>query len=113
MMSFDNLTTNDIVWLIIGFCGQIIFSVRFVVQWIKSEREGKSIIPNAFWYYSIFGSLILLLYSIHNHDPVYILAQLFGTIIYSRNLYLIHKEKQRLQAIVDCMSVENATSEKA
>jgi lipid-A-disaccharide synthase-like uncharacterized protein len=95
-MNFYSLSINDIIWLVIGFTGQIVFSLRFFIQWLKSERAGRSFIPKTFWYYSILGSLILLVYSIHNQDPVYIFAQLFGTIIYSRNLYLIRKEQQQL-----------------
>lgn len=82
------------VWLIIGFVGQAIFSLRFIVQWIVSEKEKKSIIPVFFWHLSIAGSLVLLIYSIHRKDPVFILGQLTGSVIYVRNLVLIWKEKK-------------------
>ncbi|KTD39336.1 lipid-A-disaccharide synthase [Legionella nautarum] len=80
-------------WLTIGFIGQGIFSARFIVQWLVSEREKKSIIPVAFWYLSLFGGLTLLLYSIYKRDPVFILGQSTGVLIYARNLYLIHRER--------------------
>ncbi|MAI83539.1 MAG: hypothetical protein CMM91_01200 [Rickettsiales bacterium] len=82
------------IWMIIGFIGQIIFASRFLIQWIVSERASKSIIPNIFWWISIVGSLILLSYAIHKQDPVFILGQSCGFLIYSRNLYLIKKGKK-------------------
>jgi lipid-A-disaccharide synthase-like uncharacterized protein len=74
--------------------GQIIFGMRFFVQWIASEKAKKSVIPIAFWYLSICGSLILLVYAIHRRDPVFILGQSTGSFIYLRNLYLIKNEKE-------------------
>jgi lipid-A-disaccharide synthase-like uncharacterized protein len=80
-------------WLVIGFVGQTLFAMRFLIQWIASEKAKKSVIPVAFWYFSIGGSLILLVYAIHRRDPVFILGQSTGTFIYLRNLYLIKKER--------------------
>ena len=82
------------IWLIIGFIGQTIFASRFLIQWIVSERASKSIIPNIFWWISIAGSLILLSYTIHKQDPVFIVGQSCGFLIYSRNLYLIRQDKR-------------------
>ena len=82
-------------WLIIGFLGQGIFASRFIIQWISSEKKGESTIPVIFWYLSIFGGLSLLMYAISRKDPVIITGQLFGIIIYSRNLILIHKENNK------------------
>ncbi len=82
------------IWLIIGFLAQAMFSARFIVQWIASERAKKSIIPVYFWYFSLIGGLMLLAYSLYRKDPVFILGQATGVIIYSRNLYLIYKEKK-------------------
>ena len=82
------------IWLIIGFIGQTIFASRFLIQWIVSERASKSIIPNIFWWISIVGSLILLSYAIHTQDPVFIVGQSCGFLIYSRNLYLIRQDKR-------------------
>ena len=82
-------------WLIIGFLGQGIFASRFIIQWISSEKKGESTIPVIFWYLSIFGGLSLLMYAISRKDPVIITGQLFGIIIYSRNLILIHKKNNK------------------
>ena len=80
-------------WIIVGFTGQIVFMMRFVVQWIASERKKASVIPLAFWYLSMAGAALLLTYSIAKHDPVFILAQSFGFIVYARNLVLIRRSK--------------------
>ncbi len=82
------------LWLIIGLSGQLLFSLRFLVQWIASEKEKKSIVPVSFWYFSIGGSALLLAYAIHRQDPVFIIGQSMGFIIYIRNLVLIDKEKK-------------------
>ena len=82
------------IWLGLGFFAQLMFSARFLVQWLASERAGKSIVPRMFWYLSIAGSVLLLAYSIHRKDPVFILGQSMGIFIYTRNLYLIHREKK-------------------
>ena len=82
------------IWLGIGFFAQLMFSARFLVQWLASERAGRSIVPLLFWYLSIAGSALLLAYAIHRKDPVFILGQSVGIFIYSRNLYLIRREKK-------------------
>jgi len=81
-------------WLVVGFVGQALFSMRFILQWVKSEREGRSVIPVAFWYFSLAGSAVLLAYAIHRVDPVFILGQVGGIVIYLRNLYLISRQRQ-------------------
>ncbi len=81
-------------WLVVVFVVQIMFGMRFFVQWIASEKAKKSVIPIAFWYLSICGSLILLVYAVHRRDPVFILGQSTGSFIYLRNLYLIKNEKE-------------------
>jgi lipid-A-disaccharide synthase-like uncharacterized protein len=78
-----------------GFFAQILFSSRFLVQWIASERAGKSVVPVLFWYLSLAGSILLLIYAIYRLDPVFIFGQAGGIFIYSRNLYLIRREKRR------------------
>ena len=80
-------------WVIFGFIGQAVFGTRFLIQWIASERKGESYIPIFFWYFSIVGSLILLTYSIYRKDPVFILGQCGGMIVYTRNLTLIYKKR--------------------
>jgi lipid-A-disaccharide synthase-like uncharacterized protein len=83
------------VWIAVGFAGQLLFSARFIVQWVLSERKGRSYIPMAFWYFSIAGGMTLLAYAIHRQDPVFIVGQAFGLIIYLRNLTLIFRERSR------------------
>jgi len=83
------------VWLIIGFIGQGLFSARFLVQWLVSERQKRSIIPEAFWYLSLAGGLTLLTYAIHRKDPVFILGQSVGSFIYLRNLYFIRRDRKK------------------
>lgn len=82
------------LWTGLGFFGQIVFTMRFVVQWIASEKQGKSVIPIHFWFISIAGSVVLLVYSFWKRDPVFILGQSFGCFVYVRNLMLLSKEKQ-------------------
>lgn len=90
---FDGpLTTTDI-WLMIGFGGQALFFGRFLIQWIVSERSGRSVIPDAFWYFSIMGGIILLAYAFHRQDPVFIMGQGVGLFVYFRNIMLLQKEK--------------------
>ena len=81
------------LWLIIGFLGQAIFSARFIVQWLYSERHKQSVMPIAFWFLSLGGSLTLLAYAIHRKDPVFILGQSMGFLIYTRNLVLIRRTR--------------------
>jgi lipid-A-disaccharide synthase-like uncharacterized protein len=81
-------------WLVLGFVAQALFSARFILQWIASERAGKSVMPVVFWYLSISGSVLLLAYAIYRRDPVFILGQSAGLIVYFRNLYLIGREKR-------------------
>ena len=83
------------VWLAIGFLGQAMFSMRFLVQWIASERRRRSYIPMAFWLFSIAGGATLLAYSIHRMDPVFIVGQAGGLCIYGGNIYLILMERRR------------------
>jgi len=87
--------TNQTAWLIVGFAGQAMFSMRFLIQWIQSEKARKSIIPRAFWYFSIAGSGTLLIYAIHIGDPVFMLGQSMGMFIYLRNLHLILRESRQ------------------
>mgnify|MGYP001458034313 FL=1 len=82
------------VWLGIGFIGQAVFASRFWIQWIASEKEGRSVIPIVFWFLSVIGGLTLLSYAIYRKDPVFIVGQSTGLLIYSRNIYLIYKEKK-------------------
>lgn len=85
------------VWLVVGFIGQAVFSLRFLVQWIQSERKRRSVVPIGFWYLSIAGGLTLLSYAIHRQDPVFIVGQAAGVFIYTRNLQLISRERRRAE----------------
>ena len=79
-------------WIALGLVAQFLFFLRFFVQWLASEKKGESTIPISFWYFSIAGSLLLLLYSIHRKDVVFILGQCVGSMIYLRNLTLIYRK---------------------
>jgi len=83
----------EYIWLAVGLLGQGIFSARFIIQWLVSEKEKRSVIPVAFWYLSLLGGITLLFYSIYKRDPVFILGQSTGVLIYSRNLFLIQRER--------------------
>lgn len=83
----------DFFWLTIGFIGQALFSMRFLVQWLQSERVKRSVIPDSFWYFSVMGGVTLLVYAIHRRDPVFIVGQATGLFIYLRNLHFILKER--------------------
>ena len=80
--------------VLVGFLGQLLFTARFLVQWIASERAGRSVVPVAFWYFSVGGGLILFGYALYRRDPVFIVGQGMGTFIYLRNLMLIAKERR-------------------
>lgn len=82
------------VWIAIGFFAQAMFSARFLVQWIASERAGRSVVPVAFWFFSIAGGAILFVYALSRQDPVFIAGQGAGLIIYTRNLILIFRERR-------------------
>jgi lipid-A-disaccharide synthase-like uncharacterized protein len=76
-------------WVVLGFAAQGFFTMRFVVQWIASERARKSVIPVAFWFFSIGGGVLLLVYALYRRDPVFIAGQALGLLVYIRNLYFI------------------------
>ena len=86
--------SQEPVWTTVGFVGQFTFGGRFILQWLVSEYKKKSHVPVAFWYLSLVGSIILLAYSIHRTEPIFILGFLLNSAIYIRNLHLIYKHKQ-------------------
>jgi lipid-A-disaccharide synthase-like uncharacterized protein len=88
--------TAEHLWLGIGLLGQAFFSMRFLVQWIASERRKESVIPISFWFFSIGGGLTLLIYAIYRLDPVFIIGQSAGLFVYLRNLYLIRRKERTL-----------------
>jgi len=83
--------TTEHVWLGVGLLGQSLFSARFLVQWIASERKRQSVVPVHFWYFSLAGGLTLLAYAIHRLDPVFIIGQFAGLFVYARNLYFVRR----------------------
>jgi lipid-A-disaccharide synthase-like uncharacterized protein len=85
---------QGMVWLMVGFAGQALFSLRFLIQWWTSERQKRSVIPVAFWYFSLAGGVTLLCYAIYRQDPVFIAGQAGGLFVYSRNLYFIYRERR-------------------
>lgn len=84
-------------WIVLGFIAQLMFTGRFLVQWIASEKQGRSVIPIAFWLFSIVGGLLLFAYALHRIDPVFIVGQAFGVFVYTRNLYLVMREREQLR----------------
>jgi lipid-A-disaccharide synthase-like uncharacterized protein len=91
----STMPTSELVWLCIGLLGQTLFMMRFIVQWVHSERHQQSLIPVSFWYLSLIGGLTVLAYGFHKVEPVIILGQLPGTIVYARNLMLIRRNDQK------------------
>ncbi|MEF2074400.1 lipid-A-disaccharide synthase N-terminal domain-containing protein [Consotaella aegiceratis] len=83
------------LWIVLGFVAQAMFTGRFLVQWIASERARRSVVPVAFWSFSLLGGSLLLIYAIHRHDPVFIVGQATGLFIYTRNMMLIYSERCR------------------
>ncbi len=90
----NNLSHTELFFLTVGFIGQGLFASRFIIQWIYSEKKGESTIPILFWYLSISGGIGLLIYAIFRKDPVIITGQLFGILIYLRNLALIYNKRK-------------------
>ncbi len=88
------------LWALIGFCGQFLFSARFLVQWIASEKAKKSVMPEVFWYFSLGGGLIVFAYALHKQDIVFIFGQGLGVFIYLRNIYFIwtHRKTAKVSA---------------
>lgn len=84
-------------WVCVGFAGQALFTSRFLVQWIASERKGESVLPIIFWHLSLGGGLLLLLYAISRSDPVIITGQALGVIVYARNLVLVYRKERHLR----------------
>jgi lipid-A-disaccharide synthase-like uncharacterized protein len=85
-------------WIILGLVAQFLFTMRFLVQWIASERAGHSVIPLAFWIFSIFGGLLLLIYALYRKDAVFIAGQAFGVFVYLRNLYFVLRDRKAAAA---------------
>jgi lipid-A-disaccharide synthase-like uncharacterized protein len=91
------LLNVDVVWLAVGLFGQAMFSARFLVQWIASEMQRRSVVPLLFWYFSLVGGATLFVYALHREDPVFIIGQGAGLFIYARNLWLIRAARRRAE----------------
>jgi lipid-A-disaccharide synthase-like uncharacterized protein len=91
---WHDTSTTEIVWVAIGFLAQAMFSMRFIVQWLASEKARASIVPETFWYFSFVGGFMLLAYAVYRGDPVFILGQAAGLVIYARNIYFIWINKR-------------------
>jgi len=95
----DWFSTMDMM-KVVGIVGQVLFGSRFFVQWIASERQGKSVIPVAFWYLSFLGGALTLVYAIEIQEPVFMVPQIGGLVIYARNLYFVYRDKNRTHALM-------------
>ena len=89
------MSANEKFWMGVGFAGQIIFASRFIIQWIASEKKGESVVPIAFWYLSLCGGWVILMYAFQKRDYPIMCGQLPGVIVYARNLVLIHRTRAR------------------
>jgi lipid-A-disaccharide synthase-like uncharacterized protein len=91
-------TPAEKAWIAFGFLAQGMFFMRFVLQWIASERVKRSIVPATFWYFSLAGGIMLFAYAVHKEDPVFMLGQFLGVFVYARNIWLILLHKRQLNA---------------
>src|SRR5271154_5714132 len=87
--------TTPACWQVVGFVGQGVFTARFLVQWAASEKKGDSVVPIAFWWLSLLGGMSLLVYAVYRQDPVFIVGQSLGMIVYVRNLMLVARKNRR------------------
>ena len=95
MAFFGAETRAELIWVMVGLGGQLMFMARFLLQWIATEKARRSVIPISFWWFSIAGAAILLAYAIYRRDPVFILGQSLGFFIYARNLWFVYQERRK------------------
>lgn len=95
-----SISTTELVWLAIGFSAQAMFSMRFIIQWLASEKARRSVVPETFWYFSFAGGFMLFIYAIYRMDPVFIFGQGTGLAIYARNIYFIWAARREQARIV-------------
>jgi lipid-A-disaccharide synthase-like uncharacterized protein len=100
---YDVFVTRLDWWLALGFLAQGLFTARFLVQWIASERAGRSVVPIAFWFFSIGGGVLLLAYALYRRDPVFIAGQAFGVFVYARNLYFELRDRRKADSAAPIM----------
>jgi lipid-A-disaccharide synthase-like uncharacterized protein len=108
----EHMTTVDILWKVFGWSAQCVFAMRFIWQWIVSERRKEVVVPLGFWYLSIVGGLMLTVYTVcRTHDPVLITGQAAGLLIYTRNLILLRRREHGNREVVGSTGREPAISE--
>lgn len=93
--TFGVQSGTELAWVGLGLFAQVMFGMRFIIQWLHSEREKRSVVPLSFWYFSLAGGTLMLAYALYRWDPVFILGQAMGLAVYVRNLVLIHRERAR------------------
>jgi lipid-A-disaccharide synthase-like uncharacterized protein len=98
---YDVFVAKFDFWLAFGLVAQLFFTARFLVQWISSERAGQSVVPIAFWFFSMGGGLMTLVYGVVKREPVIILGQAMATVIYVRNIMLIMKNRGKRSQMLD------------
>lgn len=96
---WQTTSTTEIIWLAIGFVAQFLFSMRFLMQWIATEKARESVVPETFWYFSCAGGFMLLAYAVYRADPVFILGQATGLVIYARNIHFIWLAKREFNSL--------------
>lgn len=101
-----SVSTKELVWLTLGMTAQLMFTLRFVVQWLASERARRSVMPEIFWYFSFVGGAMLLIYAVYRMDPVFILGQASGLFIYSRNIYFIWQGRRDVLVAAEKTAVD-------
>ena len=105
--------TNPAGWQVVGLVGQGIFTARFLVQWAASEKKGDSVLPVAFWWLSILGGSSLLAYAIYRNDPVFIVGQGMGMVVYVRNLMLVARRRKRALARAPHVLLESTSGDRS
>lgn len=91
----NSFFTAEHIWVSIGFLGQALFSMRFILQWLASEKIKRSVVPHVFWYFSLGGGIILFLYAVYRRDPVFMIGQGAGIFVYLRNIYFIRRHSEK------------------
>lgn len=94
LVYFKIHSVSDLAWLALGIFAQLMFTFRFVIQWLVSEKQKRSVVPTAFWWFSLAGGVLLLAYGIQRGEPIIILGQALGLVVYIRNLMLVHQGKK-------------------
>jgi lipid-A-disaccharide synthase-like uncharacterized protein len=97
---WEHTSDAELFWLSVGFAAQAMFMMRFIIQWLASEKAQASVVPEAFWYWSVAGGAMLLIYALYRMDPVFVFGQATGLFIYARNLHFIRRNRREGQALM-------------